>query len=99
MFFCIAPTKQKRRSLVFPSLAVIFPPKFFSFSLCKKDQYPTLGVDARLVVEKGITPVINTGIAHKVAGFGQIGAGTVRPPLACFEKAVLAYARKLGFNE
>lgn len=58
-----------------------------------------LGVDARLVVEKGITPVINTGIAHKVAGFGQIGAGTVRPPLACFEKAVLAYARKLGFNE
>ncbi|MDO4431036.1 MAG: acyl-CoA synthetase FdrA [Lonepinella koalarum] len=57
-----------------------------------------LGIDARLVVEKGITPVINTGIAHKVAGFGQIGAGTVRPPLACFEKAVLAYARKLGFN-
>ncbi|MEG9475361.1 acyl-CoA synthetase FdrA [Mannheimia indoligenes] len=58
-----------------------------------------LGVDARLVVEKGITPVINTGIAHKIAGFGQIGAGTVRPPLACFEKAVLAYARKLGFKE
>ncbi|VEI77010.1 membrane protein FdrA [Mannheimia haemolytica] len=58
-----------------------------------------LGIDARLVVEKGITPVINTGIAHKVAGFGQIGAGTVRPPLACFEKAVLAYARKLGFTE
>lgn len=58
-----------------------------------------LGIDARLVVEKGITPVINTGIAHKVAGFGQIGAGTVRPPLACFEKAVLAYARKLGFKE
>lgn len=58
-----------------------------------------LGIDTRLVVEKGITPVINTGIAHKVAGFGQIGAGTVRPPLACFEKAVLAYARKLGFKE
>ena len=35
-----------------------------------------LGIDARLVVEKGITPVINTGIAHKVAGYGQIGAGT-----------------------
>ena len=32
-----------------------------------------LGIDARLVVEKGITPVINTGIAHKVAGYGQIG--------------------------
>ena len=57
-----------------------------------------LGIDARLVVEKGITPVINTGIAHKVAGYGQIGAGTVHPPVACFEKAVAAYAKKLGFS-
>ena len=56
-----------------------------------------LGIDACMVVEKGITPVINTGIAHKVAGFGQIGAGTVRPPIECFEKAVLAYAKKLGY--
>lgn len=54
-----------------------------------------LGIDARLVVEKGITPVINTGIAHKKAGIGQIGAGTVRPPLVCFEKAITAYAEKL----
>lgn len=57
-----------------------------------------LGIDARLVVEKGITPVINTGIAHKVAGYGQIGAGTVHPPIACFEKAIAAYAKKLGFS-
>lgn len=57
-----------------------------------------LGIDARLVVEKGITPVINTGIAHKIAGFGQIGAGTVHPPIECFEKAITAYAKKLGFN-
>lgn len=57
-----------------------------------------LGIDARLVVEKGITPVINTGIAHKVAGYGQIGAGTVHPPISCFEKAVAAYAKKLGFQ-
>lgn len=56
-----------------------------------------LGIDARLVVEKGITPVINTGIAHKIAGYGQIGAGTVHPPVECFEKAVSAYAKKLGF--
>ncbi len=55
-----------------------------------------LGIDARLVVEKGITPVINTGIAHRIAGYGQIGAGTVRPPMACFEKAIVAYAKKLG---
>lgn len=57
-----------------------------------------LGIDARLVVEKGITPVINTGIAHKIAGYGQIGAGTVHPPISCFEKAVAAYAKKLGFQ-
>ncbi len=55
-----------------------------------------LGIDARLVVEKGITPVINTGIAHRIAGYGQVGAGTVRPPMDCFEKAIVAYAKKLG---
>lgn len=58
-----------------------------------------LGLDASLVVEKGITPVINTGIAHKIPGYGQIGAGTVHPPMQCFEKAILAYAKKLGFEE
>ncbi len=57
-----------------------------------------LGIDARKVVEMGITPLINTGIAHKNAGVGQIGAGTVRAPLACFEKAVTAYAKKLGIE-
>ena len=58
-----------------------------------------LGIDIRKVASTGITPVINTGIAHKVAGQGQIGAGTVQPPLECFTKALLAYARKLGFQE
>lgn len=57
-----------------------------------------LGIDSRSVVEKELTPVINTGIAHKIAGYGQIGAGTVRPPLACFQKAVLAYCKKLGMD-
>ncbi len=57
-----------------------------------------LGIDARKVVEKGITPVINTGIAHKIAGYGQIGAGTVHPPIECFQKAIAAYAQKLGYN-
>lgn len=57
-----------------------------------------LGIDARKVVEKEITPVINTGIAHRIAGYGQIGAGTVHPPLECFRKAVLAYCKKLGME-
>lgn len=53
-----------------------------------------LGIDIRKVVETGITPVINTGIAHKKAGVGQIGAGTVRVPLECFTKALEALAEK-----
>lgn len=57
-----------------------------------------LGIDARKVVATGITPLINTGIAHKNMGVGQIGAGTVRAPLACFEKAMIAYAKKLGID-
>lgn len=55
-----------------------------------------LGIDARKVVETGIEPVINTGIAHKKPGLGQVGAGTVRAPKKCFEKALEAYAEKLG---
>ena len=42
--------------------------------------------------------VINTGIANKKAGLGQIGAGTVHPPIECFEKAIAAYAQKLGME-
>lgn len=57
-----------------------------------------LGIDIRKVVETGITPVINTGIAHKEAGVGQVGAGTVRAPLGCFENALTAYAKKLGID-
>ncbi|MDP6792755.1 MAG: DUF1116 domain-containing protein, partial [Anaerolineales bacterium] len=45
------------------------------------------GVDIRKVVELGITPRINTGIAHKDAGIGQVGAGLVRPPRNVFEEA------------
>jgi hypothetical protein len=52
-----------------------------------------VGIDARRVVETGIAPAINTGIAHRRAGVGQVGAGVARAPLACFEKALLALAR------
>ena len=54
------------------------------------------GIDARSVVDTGILPVINTGIAHRKAGIGQIGAGIARAPLACFTQAISALARKLG---
>jgi hypothetical protein len=52
------------------------------------------GIDLRKVVELGITPRINTGIAHRLAGVGQVGAGLVRPPMAIFEAALLAFAEK-----
>ncbi len=54
------------------------------------------GIDIRLVVETGITPTINTGIAHRKPGIGQVGAGVVKAPLACFELALKALATRLG---
>lgn len=51
-------------------------------------------IDIRNVVEKNILPQINTGIAHKKAGVGQVGAGLVNPPWECFAKALKAFAEK-----
>jgi hypothetical protein len=55
------------------------------------------GIDIRKVVETGITPRVNTGIAHKEAGVGQVGAGLVRPPIEMFEQALLAFAEQYGY--
>ncbi len=55
------------------------------------------GIDIRKVVETSITPRVNTGIAHKNAGVGQVGAGLVRPPMAIFEEALMVFAEKYGF--
>ena len=48
------------------------------------------GIDVRLVAQTGILPQINTGMAHREPGIGQIGAGLVKPPRACFERALAA---------
>ncbi|WP_312522204.1 DUF1116 domain-containing protein [Anaerospora sp.] len=53
------------------------------------------GIDVRKVIASGILPVINTGMAHKEAGVGQVGAGVVRPPAECFEKAIVALAARI----
>jgi hypothetical protein len=45
------------------------------------------GVDIYKVIETGIQPIITTGIAHRLQGIGQVGAGYVRAPLECFTKA------------
>jgi hypothetical protein len=54
------------------------------------------GIDIRKVLQTGTAPVINTGIAHKQPGVGQVGAGVVRAPLACFERGLEGLAETLG---
>ena len=54
------------------------------------------GIDVRKVVDTGILPIINTGMAHREAGVGQVGAGIVRPPMECFTQALAALAESAG---
>jgi hypothetical protein len=54
------------------------------------------GIDVRRVVATGVAPTINTGIAHRKPGIGQVGAGVVRAPLECFRQALLACAEALS---
>ncbi|HEY3312567.1 MAG TPA: DUF1116 domain-containing protein [Anaerolineales bacterium] len=49
-----------------------------------------LGIDVRKVMETGILPQINTGIAHKNPGVGMVGAGILRAPEKCFKDAFAA---------
>jgi hypothetical protein len=50
------------------------------------------GIDAVRVVRTGIVPPVNTGMAGRVAGTGQVGAGLVEPPMSCFVQATEALA-------
>ncbi len=56
------------------------------------------GIDVVKVVEKGIPPFIDTGVAHKKPGVGQVGAGLVDAPMEVFEKALEAFAEKYGIE-
>jgi hypothetical protein len=53
------------------------------------------GIDAVLVADSGVLPIINTGIAHAKAGIGQIGAGITTAPMPCFTEAIAALAASL----
>lgn len=55
------------------------------------------GIDIRKVIEKQIAPRVNTGVAHKDPGVGQVGAGVVSAPMSLFEDALSAFAEKYGF--
>jgi hypothetical protein len=54
------------------------------------------GIDARLVADSGVLPIINTGIAHRQAGVGQIGAGITTAPMECFNDALSSLASGLA---
>jgi len=56
------------------------------------------GIDIRLVVETQLAPTINTGIAHREPGVGQVGAGVVKAPLKCFEDALVAFAETMDLG-
>jgi len=51
------------------------------------------GIDVRKVVEQNRVPLIDTGVAHKDAGVGQVGAGLVSAPMLPFAKAYDALAK------
>jgi len=51
------------------------------------------GIDLLAVEEKNLLPAINTGIAHRQPGVGQVGAGLVTPPWECFHSALAAFVR------
>jgi len=53
-----------------------------------------VGIDVSLVVRTGVLPQINTGMAGKVAGTGQVGAGLVTPPADIFPAALRELAAR-----
>ncbi|HZU04046.1 MAG TPA: DUF1116 domain-containing protein [Ktedonobacteraceae bacterium] len=56
------------------------------------------GIDIRQVVRQNLLPIINTGIAHRLPGIGQVGAGIVHPPMECFVAAVHDLAASIQEN-
>lgn len=86
-----------------PADAIAFTERMYEITLAESEVYkiPVLdfrgtptAIDLRKVVEKGILPVINTGIAHKEPGIGMVGAGLVKPPENCYRDALAAFADK-----
>jgi Protein of unknown function (DUF1116) len=88
-----------------PADALEYTRQMYRITLVRNQGFglPALGfagtptaIDVRRVVETGVRPVINTGIAHREAGIGQIGAGIARAPLACFGAGLVELGRRLG---
>ncbi len=54
-------------------------------------------IDLRKVVDTGILPFINTGVAHKKPGYGTVGFGVLRAPMLCFTKALKSFVERYGW--
>jgi hypothetical protein len=87
-----------------PADAVAYTEAMYTITLTRNESWtlPPLGfagtptgIDVRKVVDTNTLPIINTGIAHKEAGIGQVGAGLVHPPMACFTDALRTLAATL----
>nr|WP_157047140.1 DUF1116 domain-containing protein [Alkaliphilus metalliredigens] len=87
-----------------PEDALNFTKSMYEITVAENNTYkiPVLnfrgtptGIDIQKVIETSILPIINTGIAHKDPGVGQVGAGLVRPPMKCFEDALEAFVKML----
>lgn len=70
--------------------------RYFTIPTLEFRGTPT-GIDIRKVIEKNMPPRVNTGVAHKDPGIGQVGAGVVSPPMNIFEDALVAFAEKYGY--
>ena len=88
-----------------PRDAMTVTQRMYEITVAENDTYqiPALdfrgtptGIDVLRVVESGILPAINTGIAHKEPGVGMVGAGLVKPPEKCFVDAAEAFVAEYG---
>ncbi len=80
----VAATRSMGRITLGPNPGLAIPALGFAGS-------PT-GIDLRLVEETNVLPQINTGIAHRDPGVGQVGAGLVNPPWEAFHAALEAFS-------
>jgi hypothetical protein len=80
--------------------ALTMTQRMYTITLAESEAYkiPALdfrgtptAIDVVRLVESGVLPVVNTGIAHREPGVGMVGAGLVKPPLACFQAALAAF--------
>jgi hypothetical protein len=80
-----------------PADALRYTQEMYDITIAENSQYqlPALnfrgapvGIDVRQVVRQHLLPIINTGIAHRQPGVGQVGAGIVHPPMECFVAAL-----------